>query len=54
MTVTDFEDHDLDFVALSYVWAGTKTDTFFLGNTVFVQALQLTRSNLYVELMGQQ
>ena len=45
MTVTDFEDHDLDFVALSYVCAGTKTDTLFLGNTVFVQDLQVTRSN---------
>ena len=46
MTVTDFEYHHLDFVALSYVWAGTKTDTLFLGNTVFVHDLRLTRSNL--------
>ena len=52
MTVTDFEDYDLDFVALSYVWAGTKTDTLFLANTLFVQDLQVTRSILNGRIDG--
>ena len=55
MTVTDLEDHDLDFVAISHVWVGTKTDTLFLGNTVFVQTtedLQLTRSDLRGRIDG--
>jgi len=55
MTVADLEDPDLDFVALSYVWGGTKTDALSLGNTVFVEItenLQLALSDLRGRIDG--